>query len=89
MIIKKKIKKQNQIDLNSNEKQEDFSLLENVETTVDTRDDVSNLNDKKENEVVDETDIFAGFNFDEITFNQRAERRRGDRRRGYRGWSAP
>ena len=32
----------------------------------------------------DKTDIFAGFNFDEIEFNQRAERRRGDRRRGYR-----
>ena len=32
----------------------------------------------------DKTDIFAGFNFDEIDFNQRAERRRGDRRRGYR-----
>lgn len=30
------------------------------------------------------SDIFAGFNFDEIDFNQRAERRRGDRRRGYR-----
>jgi flagellar assembly protein FliH len=29
-------------------------------------------------------DIFAGFNFDEINFSQRAERRRGDRRRGYR-----
>lgn len=32
----------------------------------------------------DTSDIFAGFNFDEIDFNQRAERRRGDRRRGYR-----
>lgn len=32
----------------------------------------------------DTTDIFAGFNFDEMDFNQRAERRRGDRRRGYR-----
>lgn len=32
----------------------------------------------------DTTDIFAGFNFDEIDYNQRAERRRGDRRRGYR-----
>ena len=32
----------------------------------------------------DPKDIFAGFNFDEIDFNQRAERRRGDRRRGYR-----
>ena len=32
----------------------------------------------------DKTDIFAGFNFDEIEFSQRAERRRGDRRRGYR-----
>lgn len=34
--------------------------------------------------VQDAKDIFAGFNFDEIDFNQRAERRRGDRRRGYR-----
>lgn len=32
----------------------------------------------------DPKDIFAGFNFSEIDFNQRAERRRGDRRRGYR-----
>ena len=32
----------------------------------------------------DTSDIFAGFNFDEIDFNQGAERRRGDRRRGYR-----
>ncbi len=32
----------------------------------------------------DTSDIFAGFNFDEIDYNQRAERRRGDRRRGYR-----
>ena len=32
----------------------------------------------------DTSDIFAGFNFDEIDFSQRAERRRGDRRRGYR-----
>lgn len=32
----------------------------------------------------DRADIFAGFNFDEIDFSQRAERRRGDRRRGYR-----
>lgn len=32
----------------------------------------------------DTTDIFAGFKFDEVDFNQRAERRRGDRRRGYR-----
>lgn len=32
----------------------------------------------------DRADIFAGFNFDEIDFAQRAERRRGDRRRGYR-----
>lgn len=38
-----------------------------------------------EQEVQEDTsDIFAGFNFDEIDFNQRAERRRGDRRRGYR-----
>lgn len=32
----------------------------------------------------DTSDIFAGFNFDEINYAQRAERRRGDRRRGYR-----
>lgn len=32
----------------------------------------------------DTSDIFAGFNFDDIDFKQRAERRRGDRRRGYR-----
>lgn len=32
----------------------------------------------------DKADIFEGFNFDEIDFAQRAERRRGDRRRGYR-----
>ena len=30
------------------------------------------------------TDIFAGFDFEKISYNQRAERRRGDRRRGYR-----
>ena len=47
-------------------------------------------NDSNEIEVVNEiqqedvSNIFAGFNFDEIDFNQRAERRRGDRRRGYR-----
>lgn len=32
----------------------------------------------------DTSDIFAGFDFDKIDYNQRAERRRGDRRRGYR-----
>ena len=40
--------------------------------------------EKKEIEQEDNTDIFAGFNFDDINFGQRAERRRGDRRRGYR-----
>ena len=39
------------------------------------------VEEKKEK---DSTDIFEGFNFDSIEFNQRAERRRGDRRRGYR-----
>lgn len=42
--------------------------------------DITSVEEVKE----DSSDIFAGFNFDEIEFNQRAERRRGDRRRGYR-----
>lgn len=46
--------------------------------------DVVPLEQEKQKSLEEKTDIFAGFNFDEIDFTQRAERRRGDRRRGYR-----
>ena len=49
-----------------------------VETKTIIRDEPQEI------EQEDSTDIFAGFDFDKIDFNQRAERRRGDRRRGYR-----
>ena len=58
-----------------------------VEQAADlTVEEEKNENEKSEKTSLSEdtSDIFAGFNFDEIDYNQRAERRRGDRRRGYR-----
>lgn len=58
-----------------------------IEPVVETEQPiVDNVQTPEPNAVIEEDpkDIFAGFNFDEIDFNQRAERRRGDRRRGYR-----
>ena len=81
MIIKrhnqKKLNIQKNIAPSQNENEQNFDTntqeikkVSEAEIKEEAKDDVS--------------DIFAGFNFDEIDFNQRAERRRGDRRRGYR-----
>ena len=54
-----------------------------IEPVVETEQPiVDNVQTPDPNAVIEEDpkDIFAGFNFDEIDFNQRAERRRGDRR---------
>lgn len=58
-----------------------------IEPVVEIEQPIVNDVQTQEPEIVeqeDPKDIFAGFNFDEVDFNQRAERRRGDRRRGYR-----
>lgn len=84
MIIKKNNQKKQNIINPSVEKITDVS----VETeSIENNDSESRNIQTKVEDVIEETkedDIFAGFNFDEIVFNQRAERRRGDRRRGYR-----
>ena len=79
MIIKKynqkKITKQKIENRTAEEKQSE--IIMQSETPEPTKEVKKELKE-------DTSDIFAGFNFDEIDFNQRAERRRGDRRRGYR-----
>ncbi len=79
MIIKKynqkKVVKPKIIEQPVQTETEKEVLPENVQDTAE---------DSKKELKEDTSDIFAGFNFDELDFNQRAERRRGDRRRGYR-----
>ena len=78
MIIKRNNQKKTNKPLKEEELQPQALQQENSET-------VEPVEQTAEQEVQEDTsDIFAGFNFDEIDFNQRAERRRGDRRRGYR-----
>lgn len=78
MIIKRNNQKKTNKPLKEEELQPQALQQENSET-------VKPVEQAAEQEVQEDTsDIFAGFNFDKIDFNQRAERRRGDRRRGYR-----
>jgi len=75
MIIKK----------NNQKKQNKISKSETLfEQVVLPADETSIEEVEQVVEQEDVNDIFSGFNFDEIDFSQRAERRRGDRRRGYR-----
>ena len=63
------------------ENEQDKEVVEQQqEAVIETPAEAEPEQEQKDNKA----DIFAGFNFDEIEFNQRAERRRGDRRRGYR-----
>lgn len=80
MIIKKGNQKLNKPKpLPQNEVEQ---VLQSEEETLVQ--ELQNQEEANEPEQEDKTDIFAGFNFDDIDFGQRAERRRGDRRRGYR-----
>ena len=77
MIIKRNHQKKINQPIQEVELQPQDSQQENSE--------VFEIKQSEEQQIQENTsDIFAGFNFDEIDFNQRAERRRGDRRRGYR-----
>ena len=77
MIIKRNHQKKINQPIQEVELQPEDSQQENSE--------VFEIKQSEEQQIQENpSDIFAGFNFDEIDFNQRAERRRGDRRRGYR-----
>lgn len=85
MIIKKN--KQQNIKNNQLQKQKEPEIQEVEKEQVEANTAEAQIVVPEEHEIEkadDKTDIFAGFNFDEIKYNQRAERRRGDRRRGYR-----
>lgn len=86
MIIKRfSSKKTNKIETNVLPEQivaQDSTLDVVEQNIVTTKENNENI------EVIEEPpksdDIFEGFDFDKIVYNQRAERRRGDRRRGFR-----
>lgn len=76
MIIKRNSQKKYNKEQIPVKKDELFSEEQQAETAA--------IEEEQQEQKEDVSDIFAGFNFDEIDYKQRAERRRGDRRRGYR-----
>lgn len=87
MIIKRNSQKKiNKPELQNTQKSLQSSQVEPAKNEQVQTDSAETKTVPQQAETVkeDTSDIFAGFNFDEIDFNQRAERRRGDRRRGYR-----